>query len=134
MAILIFENNVILANAIEQNLVAEEYDVLLIKEPNEVPEDEKYWQGIDLIILDLMMGDSELPNDWRKNTGNGLVTGYVVYEKMVPNKDIPVLVLTGLKDRAKNEEVKSSIKKCILLEKPIGYDKLIAAVRKLLPE
>ena len=132
MAILVFENNAILANDIQRNLLAEGYKTLLIREPNEVPEEEKFWQEIELIILDLMMGDADVPDDWKKNSANGLVTGYVVYKHMCPNKSIPVLVLTGLKDENLLGEVEKGISNCILLKKPIDYDKFLHAVKKLL--
>jgi len=132
MAILVFENNAILANDIQRNLLAEGYKTLLIREPKEVPEDDKFWQEIELIVLDLMMGDADLPDDWKKDSENGLITGYVVYKKMCPNENIPVLVLTGLKDETLLEKVEKGISKCILLKKPIGYDKFLRAVKELL--
>ncbi len=136
MAILVFENNAILADDIQKNLIAEGYQVLLIRVPNEFPEEEELWQEIELIILDLMMGDSDLPDDWRQETENGLITGYIVYKHMVPNKDIPVLVLTGLKDNLEDkkllDQVQEGIKTCSLLEKPIKYDQFLQMIRKLL--
>ena len=132
MAIVLFENNAILANDIRTDLVAEGYDMLLIREPNEVPEDETFWQEIKLIILDLMMGDADLPDDWKKESADGLITGYIVYKNMCPNKNIPVLVLTGLKDEGLLGQVEKGITNCILLEKPIHYGKFLHAVKQLL--
>ena len=132
MAVLVFENNAILANEIQKNLIAEGYNTWLIREPNEVPEDEQFWQEIELIVLDLMMGDSDLPEDWRKRSEDGLITGYVVYQNMFPNKNIPVLVLTGLKDRTLLEQVERSINNCILVEKPIKYEVFLDTVKLLL--
>ena len=132
MAILIFENNAILANDIKKNLIGERYDTLLIRVPSELPKDDEFWQGIELIILDLMMGNVELPMDWKMKSENGLITGYVVYENMCPNKDIPVLVLTGLKNETLLKEVEKSIKRCAVVRKPINYDKFLHTVKKLL--
>ena len=132
MSILIFENNAILANEIQTNLIAEGFFTVLIREPNEMPQEEAFWEEIELIILDLMMGDADLPEPWRKESKSGLVTGYVVYDKMVPNKDIPVLVLTGLKERNLLKQVQSSIKRCAVLEKPIHYDEFMKKIKQLL--
>jgi DNA-binding response OmpR family regulator len=132
MAILVFENNAILASDIQKNLIAEGYEVLLIREPNEVPEEKEFWKKIGLIVLDLMMGDADLPDDWKKESQNGLTTGYVVYKNMCPDKNIPVLVLTGLKDEKDLEEVEKGINNCILLKKPIDYDEFLGKVRRLL--
>jgi DNA-binding response OmpR family regulator len=132
MAILVFENNAVLANEIQQNLIAEGYNTLLIREANEVPEDKEFWQGIALIILDLMMGDADLPEEWKKKTESGLITGYVVYDNMFPDKDIPVLVLTGLRDKGLLGKVARGIENCVILEKPIEYRKFLGEVRKCL--
>ena len=131
MAILVFENNAILANDIQQNLIAEGYDTLLIHEPNEVPEDKEFWLGIELIVLDLMMGDADLPDEWRSKTENGLITGFTVYEEMVPDKGIPILVLTGLKDEGLLDRVKRGMRKCVVLAKPIAYRQFLDEVRRL---
>jgi DNA-binding response OmpR family regulator len=130
MAILVFENNAVLANDIQQNLIAEGYDTLLIHEPNEVPEDRTFWKGIELIVLDLMMGDADLPEQWRCETESGLITGFTVYDKMVPDKTIPVLVLTGLKDEALLDKVKRGIGACVVLSKPIAYKQFLDEVRR----
>jgi DNA-binding response OmpR family regulator len=130
MAILVFENNAVLANAIQQNLIAEGYDTLLIREPNEVPEDEAFWRGVELIVLDLMMGDADLPKEWRERSENGLITGFVIYENMVTDKTIPVLVLTGLKDETLLDRVRRGIGNCVILGKPIVYTQFLGEVRR----
>ena len=88
MPILIFENNAILANDIQKCLIAEGYDTRVIIEPSQVPEDDEFWQEVELIILDLMMRDINLPEDWRKKSEHGLITGCVVYEEMFPNSEL----------------------------------------------
>ncbi len=137
--ILIFENNEALADAIMLTLVNagyEEGNITVAVRPSQFPDDTAKWKELDLAIVDLMMGDEELPKAWQEETDNGNVTGAVVYTKLCQNRNVPVIILSALRDSEKRKRGEDLIRDFTTnyktLTKPVESGTFLSEVQGIL--
>ena len=136
--ILVFENNPAMADSITMTLQGAGYDdILTCTSPATVPESHEVWRDIKLAVIDLIMGYGSLPEDWRGSTMNGDLTGWVVFDHLCTNKNLPVIILTGLSDSKKINIVANAAnwrRKPTILKKPMNPDILLMRVEEVLSQ
>ncbi len=120
--ILLFENDHDIIDNIKYNIESNGHKITVISDPGSLKEDNEFWSSFDLVILDLMMGYSDLPPEWQEETFGGLLTGFVVFKKICKNPKLPVIVVTGLNDKDLLDIVRKELSNAIILSKPIDYE------------
>ena len=139
--ILIFENNTNVANDLENNLQYEGYKIIRVDSPLHFPTSPSILQGVDLFIIDLMMGNEDLPDEIQKESNKGLITGFVVFKEIVLksqnykiNKDKPVIILTGYNNDVEISEIEKQITRCKVIRKPADHNVIFEAIKGMLEQ
>ncbi|MBN1157351.1 response regulator transcription factor [Candidatus Woesearchaeota archaeon] len=119
MKVLVVEDSIVIAGAIKVLLTKESIDVISTNDGSKVVDIMKK-EGIDLVILDLMM-----PN----------VSGKDVFKMLKSDestKNVKIMILTARPDALKwNPELRSCDK---FMTKPFDNKELVAEVKKLIPK
>ena len=136
--ILIFENDNDVAERLSKNLKRDGFVVAKVNSPVSFPSNNEDLNAIDLFIIDLMMGDLDLPKELQDKTEKGLLTGFIVYKFFVLDngpsacKETPVIFLTGLNDEAMIDSIKKQVKSCETLKKPVDHDVILQKIKGFL--
>ena len=129
--ILLFENDAYITHGIKYILEKEGHDVVIVTNVLNLNDEPEFWESLDLVIFDLMMGYTSLPNELQDLTEKGNITGAVVLQSVCTNPNVTYLIITGLNNEDLINKVKAEYPSTRILRKPFDDETLLKIVREI---